>query len=235
VILVPSPPPPGRAADRLLRALERRGQAGGPPATLFVCPAPGQAVPRPSDWLRPATGAAAGPAPDRLLVVTRLGTHPDAVSPRLRECWALEERARASGLPVLVLRLGPLLGPQSPLWLHLGTGPALPRGGAKLVNPVVEADVVETLARALSGRAPWEGWYELAGPETWSLAELTGLARPAGTPRGTVAGGWEPPLAEIEEHRLAEAGPWLGHFGLEPRPLAERAAAWAAAPAGTVA
>jgi uncharacterized protein YbjT (DUF2867 family) len=229
VILVPSPPPPGSAADRLSRALAARGHAEAGPATLFVCPAPGQAVPDPSDWLRAAPGAAAGPAPARLLVVTRLGTHPDAVSPRLRECWALEERARSLGQPVLVLRLGPLLGPGSPLWLHLGTGPALPRGGTKLVNPVAEADVVETLERALAGRVAWEGWYELAGPETWSLAELVELARAAGAPRGGPGAAWEPPLAEIEEHRLAEAGPWLAHFGMTPPPLAERARAWAVA------
>ena len=81
---------------------------------------------------------------------------------------------------------------------------------------------METLERALSGRAPWEGWYEVAGPEAWTLAELVELARASGAPRGAPGAGWEPPLAEIEEHRLAEAGPWLAHFGLEPRPLAER-------------
>lgn len=232
MIHVPVPPPPGSVADRLLRALADRGRAAGPgPGTLLVCPAPEQSVPGPAAWLRAAPGAAA----ERLLVVTRLGTHPDAEAPRLRECWALEEAARASGLPVLVLRLGPVLGPRSPLWAHLGAGPGFPRRGAKLINPVAEEDVVETLARALDGRAAWEGWYEVAGPETWTLAELAELARASGAPRGGPGAGWEPPLAEIEEHRLAEAGPWLGHFGLEPRPLAERAAAWAAAPAGRVA
>ncbi len=234
MIQVPSPPPAGSAADRLLGALARCGHAAGgaedgSPATLFLCPGPEPAV---SD---PLSRPGSGPAPTRLLVVTRLGTHPDAAAPRLRDCWDLEERARAGGLPVLVLRLGPMLGPASPLWLHLATGPALPRGGAKLVNPVAETDVVETLDRALAGRAAWEGWYEVAGPETWTLAELVELARATGAPRGGPGAAWEPPLAEIEEHRLAEAEPWLTHFGLAPRPLAEQARGWAPAGAGKVA
>ena len=237
MILTPAPPRPGSAGDRLLQALARRGHAVGGAtapaagATLFVCPAPEEPAPDLRAW-RAAHAQAGEP---RLLLVTRLGTHPDALQPRLRECWTLEEDARRAGLPLLVLRLGPLLGPDSPLWRRLRSDPALPRGGTKLLNPVAESDVVETLERALAGRADWSGWWEVAGPGTWSLAELAPLARGAGPALPAGSGAWEPPLAELEEHRLAEAGPWLEHFGMSVRPLEEAAREWAPASAGRAA
>jgi uncharacterized protein YbjT (DUF2867 family) len=164
----------------------------------------------------------------RVLVLSRLGAHPDARAARLRWLWMLEEQVRGSGLPVLTLRLGPLVGPHSPLWLRLRSQPWLPRGGAKLLNPVAEADVIETLARALDGRARWEGWYEVAGPHVLSLAELSALARGAGPPPSGQRGTWEPPLRELEEHRLAEADAWLEHFSMRVRPIGEQAQEWAA-------
>jgi len=230
VILTPATPPPGSACDRLLRALARRGHAVGDAtaaaagATIFVCPAPDQPV---SD-LRAWGAAHPRVASPRLLVVTRLGTHPDAAPPRLRECWALEEQARGTGLPLLVLRLGLLVGPDSPSWSRLRSAPSLPRGGAQLLTPVAESDAVETIDRALTGRAAWSGWYEVAGPEVWSLAELAALARGSGPPLPAGAGAWEPPLEELDAHGLAEAEPWLGHFGMDARPLAGQARRWGA-------
>lgn len=231
MILTPAPPRSGSTGDRLLKALARRGHAvdevaassSSSGATLFVCPAPDGPAPDLGAW-RAAHARVAEP---RLLLVTRLGTHPDAAHPRLRECWDLEESARGTGLQLLVLRLGPLLGPESPLWRRLRCAPPPSRDGALLLNPVAESDVVETLDRALSGRAAWSGWYEVAGPEVWSLAELAGLARAAGPPLPAGSGSWEPPLAELAEHRLAEAGPWLEHFGMSVRPLDEQARGWA--------
>jgi uncharacterized protein YbjT (DUF2867 family) len=199
------------------------------PATL-VC-AEGLA-PRDLDLMLAPPGARAG---TRLLVLSRVGAHPDARSRALRALWDLEERARATGLPVLTLRLAPMVGPQSPLWLELTTHPRLPHGGRQLLNPVCEEDVVETLERALAGSAAWEGWYEVAGPEVWSLAELTALA--AEWPEDPTAGrtaAWEPSLEELAEHRLCEAGPWLEHFGIAPRPLADRAGAWFATALGGI-
>ena len=238
MILTPGAPRRGSAGDRLLRSLVQRGHAVGDAAlpsdavtTLFVCPAPDEPAPDLRAW-RTAHAQIAAP---RLLLVTRLGTHPDATHPRLRECWALEEAARSAGLPLLVLRLGPVIGPRSPLWRRLCSAPSLPRGGAMLLNPVVESDVVETLDRALSGRAEWSGWYEVAGPEVWSLAELAAVARGAGSALPAGSGAWEPPLDELEEHRLAEAGPWLEHFGMTVRPLAGQAREWAPAPTAEVA
>jgi uncharacterized protein YbjT (DUF2867 family) len=221
---------PGSIADRLLSALERRGHAtstapAGSADVLFFCP---------DVTDEPGPRRLAAPQGARRLVVTRLGTHRDAREPLLRACWAWEEEARAAG-PTLTLRLGPLLGPASPLWLRLRSGPRLPRGGRKLLNPVAEEDVVETLHRALAGVGPWEGWFEAAGPGTWSLAELADLARTSGPRLPVGAGAWEPPPAELEEHRLAEAGPWQERFGLAPASLAERARGWSAGRAGRAA
>lgn len=233
MILTPSALRRGSAGDRLMRALVHRGHVAGDAmasaagATLFVCPAPDEPAPDLRAW---RTAHAQITAP-RLLLVTRLGTHPDAVHQRLRECWALEEEARGAGLPLLVMRLGPLVGPQSPLWSRLRSASSLPRGGAKLLNPVAESDVVETLDRALCGRAEWSGWYEVAGPKVWSLAELSAMARESGPALPAGSGAWEPPLDELEEHRLAEAGPWLDHFGMTVRPLDEQAREWALASA----
>jgi len=86
------------------------------------------------------------------------------------------------------------------------------------VNPVAETDAVETLLRAVDGRGPWRGWYEVAGGEALTLAELRDLA--ARTPGEMAGGAWEPPLEEIAEHRLAESEPWATDFGLVPTPLA---------------
>ncbi len=164
----------------------------------------------------------------RVLIVSLIGAHPDARAGRLKRMWELEERARGSGIPALTVRLAPLVGPASPFWLRLRSRPRLPRGGRQLLNPVCETDVVETLDLALTDRAAWEGWYELAGEEALTLAEIAALAAAAGPalPRG--AGEWEPPLEELAEHRLAEAQAWREHFGIEPGRVSERAAAWAA-------
>ena len=161
----------------------------------------------------------------RLLVLSALGAHPDAQSPRLRALWELEEQARGFALPVLVLRLAPLVGRDSPFWRKLATGPRLPRGGRALLQPVVEDDVVRTLERAFDDDAPWSGWFEVAGPEVLSLAELADLAR-ASRGASRVKGAWEPPLGELDEHRLAEPEPWRERFGIEPRRVAEEAATW---------
>jgi len=161
----------------------------------------------------------------RLLVMSVLGTHPDARAARLRSLWTLEERARASGRPVLTLRLAPIVGPKSPLWLRLRSRPTLPGRGRPILNPVGEEEVVETLVRAFDGRATWEGWYEVAGPEALTLEELAALAaRLPRLPHG--AGNWEPPIAEFRDQGLAEPRPWSEHFGVTPRDVSSRAASW---------
>jgi hypothetical protein len=219
----PDPPVP-----RLLAALEARGFAAGPaagaPGGATLVLGPGVAL----DEL--ALGVLLGgwrrASDARVLVLSLIGAHPDARAPRLKQLWQIEEWARATALPVLTLRLAPLLGRESPLWLRLRSRPRLPKSASRPLNPVDEADVIETLVRALSGRAAWEGWYEVAGPEALTLAELAELARGAGPSHSR--GEWEPPLAELEEHRLSESGPWARHFDLEPGAVTARAKGGAA-------
>ena len=162
----------------------------------------------------------------RVMVLGTLGTHRDAHVARWRELWTLEEKARASGLPVLALRLAPLVGPQSPLWLRLKTGEGLPGRGRPLVQPVAEEDVRATLASALTAEADWTGWYDVAGPEPLTLAELAALARRDGAlPHG--AGAWEPAAEELASQRLCDPRPWSERFRIAPRRLSEEAGAWA--------
>ena len=227
MIVVPGPL--DAPADRLLRALAARGvpapiiaqslPPGREPVTLAI--SGGAFV---FDFA--GLVASLGERPFRVLLLSRLGAHPDARAPGLKRLWRLEEHVRGGGMPTLTLRFAPLLGPDAPLWNKLRTRPRLPQGGRMLLNPVFEADAVETLVRALADPAPWHDWYEVAGPEVWSLAELRDLATAAG--RGRDAGAWEPALDELAEHRLAESAPWASRFGIVPRPLAaglrERAA-----------
>jgi uncharacterized protein YbjT (DUF2867 family) len=220
VILTPGPLDP--PAGRLLEALAREGRpvvsdprqlpAGEMPVTIAVSTGP---------FVFDFAGlvAAIGARPFRALVLSRLGAHPDARLPALQRLWRLEEHVRGGGAPTLTLRFAPLLGPATPLWNRLRSRPVLPRGGRQLLNPVSERDALETLRRALDGRAPWGGWFEVAGPEAWNLAELRELATQAG--RGPEAGEWEPPLEEMAEHRLAESEPWASHFGLAPERVSD--------------
>lgn len=219
MILAPGPldPPAGRLLAALASAgaevasdARRLPDAGS--VTIAVSTGPSG-----TDFAELVRGAKGRPV--RALVLSRLGAHPDARDPALQRLWQLEEQVRGARLPTLTLRFGPLLGPGTPLWSKLRTRPALPRGGRQLINPVSERDVLETLRRALDGRAAWEGWFEVAGPEAWTLAELRELAASAG--RGPEPGEWEPSLAELEEHRLAESGPWMKHFGLSPERLVD--------------
>jgi uncharacterized protein YbjT (DUF2867 family) len=227
MIVVPGPLDP--PAGRLLAALAGRGLPA--PLTAQALPPGCEAVtlavsggPFVFDFA--GLVASLGSRPFRVLVLSRLGAHPDAKAPSLRRLWRLEEHVRGGGMPTLTLRFAPLLGPGAPLWNRLRSRPRLPAGGRMLLNPALEADAVETLVRALADPAPWQGWYEVAGPEVWSLTELRDLATTAGP--ASDAGEWAPPLAEMAEHRLAESEPWASRFGLAPAPLAaslrERAA-----------
>jgi uncharacterized protein YbjT (DUF2867 family) len=215
------PGPLDAPAGRLLAALVERGlpapvspdalPPGEAPVTLAISSGP---------FLFDFAGlVAAVGRPFRVLLLSRLGAHPDAQAASLKRLWRLEEHVRGGGAPTLTLRFAPLLGPRTPLWNHLRSRPALPGGGRQLLNPVLESDAVETLVRALDGRAAWEGWDEVAGPEVWSLAELRELAAEAGpAPEG---GAWEPSPDEMAEHWLADPQPWCSHFGIAPGRIAD--------------
>ncbi len=165
-----------------------------------------------------------GPAHCRLVVLSRLGAHPDAHVPSLQALWRLEESARATGAETLTLRTAPIVGEGSPLWAMLRTKPALPGAGRRLVDPVHERDVIATLVQALTAAA-WpagEHWYELAGPERFTWRELTDLA--VAGPGSSATPAWEPDLGEIAEHRLAECEPWRTDFALTPTLISRWAA-----------
>jgi hypothetical protein len=221
---------PEMPVPRLLAAMLERGHAiqsaatgrPGEKATLLLGPGialDGMALGVLLGAWRTAPGA-------RVLVMSLLGAHPDARERRLKGLWQIEELARGSGMPVLTLRLAPIVGPNSPLWLHLRSRPRLPRGGRQVIQPVFEGDVVETMDRALRGDAPWEGWYEVAGEAAMSLAELAELASAAGPPMPRGAGEWEPPLDEMKEHRLSEPVQWREHFRMTPTAIQDLAGSW---------
>ncbi len=199
---------------RLVAACEERGLAGGSDATTWIAGLPAARDTR-EDPFRHAPRLEGG----RLLIVTPLGTHRDSPVAALRDAWRIEEAGRSLGLPVLTLRLAPLVGPGAPFWNHLRSNPALPRDGRGVLQPVHEEDVIETLARALDGRAEWEGWYEVVGREVVSLAELRARALAAGPALPCDTGHWEPVMEILAAQRLAEPEPWIAHFGVEPRPL----------------
>lgn len=219
MIVTPGPLDP--PADRLLGALARLGNevcdvdalpAGDAPVTLAISSGP---------FVLNLAGTVLALAPRRfrLLVLSRLGAHPDARAASLQRLWRIEEHVRGAGAPTLTLRLAPLLAEDAPLWRQLRGRPALPRGGRGLIQPVLESDVVETLVRALADPAPWSGWCEVAGDEVWSLAELRDAAASSRGPRE--GAGWEPTLEEMAEHRLAESEPWASRFAIRPASVAE--------------
>ena len=241
--MIVTPGPLDAPAGRLLAALVARGErvvdaaavpVGAEPVTLAI--STGAFVFDFAGMVR-----ALGTRPFRVVMLSRLGAHPDAKADGLRRLWRMEEHVRRGGAPTLTLRFAPLVGPQSPLWRWLGSGPALPRQGRQLLNPVAESDAVETLARAVGLTQPvladahFRDWYEVAGPDVMSLAELRDLAvRSAkrGTPdraRFSGAGGaLEPSEAEMREHRLAQSEPWASRFGITPVSIAAEAMRWAA-------
>jgi uncharacterized protein YbjT (DUF2867 family) len=220
-VILLKPGPLAAPAERLLAGLAGRGHrvvegAGQLPATEGSVTLAISDGPFVFDFQ--GLVASLGERSFRVLMLSRLGAHPDARASTLQRLWRLEEHVRAGNAPTLTLRFAPVVGPETPLWQKLRSRPELPNGGRKLVNPVAERDAVETLAAALDGRALWRGWYEVAGPDTVTLAELRDLA--ALTPGGTAGGAWEPSLDEIAEHRLAESEPWASDFGITPTPLA---------------
>jgi uncharacterized protein YbjT (DUF2867 family) len=228
-VIVLKPGPLAAPAERLLAALTARGHrvladAAELPAaegTVTLAVSDGPFV---FDFL--GLVRSLGERSFRVLMLSRLGVHPDARASTLQRLWRLEEHVRAGNAPTLTLRFAPVVGPTTPLWQKLRSRPALPNDGRKLVNPVAETDAVETLAAALDGRALWRGWYEVAGPDTVTLTELRDIA--ALTPGETAGGVWEPLLDEIAEHRLAESEPWASAFGIKPTPLAAWTGAGAA-------
>jgi uncharacterized protein YbjT (DUF2867 family) len=217
---------PGRfdaPVPRLIEALKSRGHSvaesqsptGGPGATLLLA--------HPVDWMRLGVwfGAWHVARGARILVVSRMGVHPDARSQSLRELWQLEEYARVSLIPTLVLRLAPLLGEASPFWSRLRSRPRLGNFANTVVMPVLEQDAVEVMHQALTQTTSWEGWFDIAGPEARTLQEWSELAGGSTAGSSGPDSSWEPPLEELAEHRLAEPDLWQRRFGLTARDVVE--------------
>jgi uncharacterized protein YbjT (DUF2867 family) len=157
---------------------------------------------------------------ERLLVVSWIGAHPDAVEPLLAALWRLEEAARATGLPVLVLRLAPLVGAQAPGCAWLARRPRLePKLARALVQPVREDDAVAGLAAAFAGRVAWAGWYEVCGPDALTVAELAEAAASGALGPLEAAPAWEPAPGVLRAMGLSEWEPWAQACGVTPRPV----------------
>ena len=177
--------------------------------------------------LGPAHAAADGVTPcsmnatiERWLVLSWIGAHPDARDPLLAALWAREEAARATGLPTLVLRLAPLVGPRSPLLALLKNHPKLDaRLERALVQPVIEADVVEGIAGLINGPFDQSDWYEVCGPDPLSIGEFAQLAQAGHF--GALAGapGWEPSPAVLRAQGLSEGDAWARATGVAPHSI----------------
>jgi uncharacterized protein YbjT (DUF2867 family) len=162
----------------------------------------------------PAAGA------ERLLVMSWIGTHPDATDPLLAALWRLEEAARATGLPVLVLRLAPLVGADAPGCAYLAMRPRLePKLARALVQPVHEDDAVAGLAAVLAGRVAWSGWYEVCGPDAFTVGEFAEAAASGALGPIVAAPAWEPAPGVLRAMGLSEWEPWARASGVRPRPV----------------
>ena len=199
-------------ASRLLAAarLAAGGAAVDPARVQVLGPAlaRGEAV----------TPLAPASAEERLLVMSWIGTHPDATEPLLAALWRLEEDARATGLPVLVLRWAPIVGPASP-WCALLAG--RPRLDAKLaralIQPIHEDDAIAGLAAALAGHVAWNGWYELCGSEAFTVGELAEAAAAGALGAIDAAPAWEPAPGVLRAMGLSEWEYWARASGVTPR------------------
>lgn len=160
----------------------------------------------------------------RLLVLSRIGAHPDAKAQELRDLWQLEEYARVSLIPAVTLRFAPLVAEESPFWMRLRSRPRLREEGRSVLMPVLESDALAVLERVLRETKPSEDWFEIVGPEARSLDEWIEMAASRGVATGEEAGAWEPPLEELTEHRLCEPQIWQDHFGMK----AQSVSRWAA-------
>ena len=165
---------------------------------------------------------------ERWLVMSWIGAHPDAGDPLLAALWGLEEAARATGLPTLVLRLAPLISRHAPLLSLLAQRPALDARLARaLIQPVLEADVVAGIARFLTGAGLWNDWYKACGPDAISVGELAQFAQAGQFGQVAALPAWEPSPAVLRAQGLSEQDAWTRATGLAPRSVL------AATPQGT--
>lgn len=202
-------------------AAERGIALAMPEVAGSAAPSPG---PEPGvlELLGPGDAPPAGAPPRARIVLGWIGTHRDARAPELRAHWELEETLRGADVPVLALRLGPLVGAGAPLWATLRRESPPAPAARRLMHPLLEDDLVELLARVIASGVAATEWHEVAGREITSLDELAALARAAARP-ARAAPAWEPALDALREQRLVEPELWMRRFGIE----AGSVSAWA--------
>ena len=218
--MTPRQPVLAAPASRLLAAARARLDAAAfDPTRLHVL---GPAASR-DDEVTPLPAAG---AEGRLLVMSWIGAHPDATDRLLAALWRLEEAARATGLPVLVLRLAPLVGGGSPWSAQLAGRPRLDAKLARaLVQPIREDDAVAGLARACSGEVEWRGWFEVCGRDPLTVGELAEAAAGGAFGQVDATPAWEPEPGVLRAMGLSEWKPWADACGIVPRSVLEGARA----------
>ena len=126
-----------------------------------------------------ARAAAAARVPS-LIHVSELGADAESASMDLVS-RALGDQAVLKAFPrAIVLRPGAMFGEGDRFFTRFGTWaqmfPYMPVIGAQhLQQPVFVTDVAEAIVRAMAGKVRGGKIYELGGPETRSMAELTDL------------------------------------------------------------
>ena len=131
------------------------------------------------DFARNVAEAAAAEGAGRLVHLSALGAGPESSSERLRTKWEGEEAVREAFPGATVLRPAPMTGVEDRLLNNLAVQtllyPFMPvvEGGHARLQPVYVADVAQALMACLGDDATAGRSYDLAGPDVFSLRELT--------------------------------------------------------------
>jgi len=131
---------------------------------------------------------------ERFLHMSALGTRPNAESPYHIAKWNAEEYVRASGLKWTMFRPSIISGKEDLFMNRFALfmkykvfGVPLPRFGVTKFQPVYVDDVAEAFLRAATNDASIGKMYDVVGPDTVSLRQLTQTI-------SKVSGRWAPPI-----------------------------------------
>ncbi len=149
-----------------LASAEREGQ----PERLFAVDVEGT---------RNLAAAAAEAGVRRLIYLSHLGADRASAYPLLRAKALAEDAIRASGVSHVILRCGPLFGPEdrftTALAMALAISPGmfpLPTGGTTRLHPLWVEDLVTGLLWTLDDSLGLEETHAIGGPEFLSLREV---------------------------------------------------------------
>lgn len=163
------------------------------------------------------SAAAAGVG--RIVYLGGLGDDQDALSEHLRSRHHVGEALGSTGVEVLELRAGVIIGSGSASFEMLrylvDVLPVMvtPRWVATRCQPVAIADVIELLIRAVAGEGPTSGIYDVGGPEVIDYERMMMLyAEEAGLPRRRLL------KVPVLTPRLSSH--WVGLVTPVPAPLA---------------